>query len=100
MTVSGVRTYIPESVRQLRKEHGETDGVASFLDPRWDSLGESQLRKWIRSHEDVGDDSHTEPVDTPTRVRNTPRRRSFSDFNEHNINTVDFRRELERKHKR
>jgi len=54
MTVSEIRTYIPESVRKLRREHGETDGVASFLDPRWDSLGESQLRKWIRSHEDVG----------------------------------------------
>jgi hypothetical protein len=29
------------------------DGVSAFLDPRWDSLGESQLRKWIRSHRDV-----------------------------------------------
>lgn len=29
------------------------DGTQSFLDPRWDNLGESQLRKWIRSHKDV-----------------------------------------------
>ena len=59
LTLSQVRSYIPESVRNLRREqeaNGDRggDGVASFLDPRWDSLGESQLRKWIRSHEDVG----------------------------------------------
>jgi len=40
-------------VRRLRKED-EREQVSSFLDPRWDSLGESQLRKWIRSHKDVG----------------------------------------------
>jgi isopenicillin N synthase-like dioxygenase len=55
MTVSEVRDYIPEHVRRMR---GEVSGVhseaQSFLDPRWDSLGESQLRKWIRSHKDVG----------------------------------------------
>lgn len=55
MTVSEVRSYIPEHVRKLRtKAGGRGDGVSSFLDPRWDSLGESQLRKWIRSHKDVG----------------------------------------------
>lgn len=54
MTVSKIRTYIPEEVRTLREVHKENDGVASFLDARWDDLGESQLRKWIRSHEDVG----------------------------------------------
>ena len=57
MTVSEVRSYIPQHVRQLRKEAGEGGGleqVSTFLDPRWDSLGESQLRKWIRSHMDVG----------------------------------------------
>lgn len=53
MTASEVRSYIPEHVRRLRKED-ERDKVSSFLDPRWDSLGESQLRKWIRSHKDVG----------------------------------------------
>ena len=53
MTVSEVRSYIPERVRRLRKED-EREQVSSFLDPRWDSLGESQLRKWIRSHKDVG----------------------------------------------
>ena len=60
MTVSGIRSYIPEAVRSLRAKHadavngGSKDAVSTFLDPRWDSLGESQLRKWIRSHEDVG----------------------------------------------
>ncbi|KXT09572.1 hypothetical protein AC579_717 [Pseudocercospora musae] len=55
MTVSEVQSYIPKEVRQLRKDSGKPhDGVSSFLDPRWDSLGESQLRKWIRSHKDVG----------------------------------------------
>jgi isopenicillin N synthase-like dioxygenase len=53
MTVSEVRSHIPERVRRLRKED-ERDQVSSFLDPRWDGLGESQLRKWIRSHRDVG----------------------------------------------
>lgn len=54
MTVSEVRNCIPEHVRQLRKQATDSDVVSSFLDPRWDSLGESQLRKWIRSHKDVG----------------------------------------------
>ncbi|KXS95852.1 hypothetical protein AC578_7883 [Pseudocercospora eumusae] len=55
MTVSEVQSYIPEEVRQLRRNSGKPHaGVSSFLDPRWDSLGESQLRKWIRSHRDVG----------------------------------------------
>ena len=55
MTVSEIRKHIPEDVRRLRSntEHGET--ISSFLDPRWDSLGESQLRKWIRSHKEVGE---------------------------------------------
>lgn len=54
MTVSEIQRYIPERVRRMRKEAGGDDGVSSFLDPRWDNLGESQLRKWIRSHKDVG----------------------------------------------
>ena len=55
MTVSEVRSYIPKEVRAMRKQSGQiSDGISSFLDPRWDSLGESQLRKWIRSHPDVG----------------------------------------------
>ncbi|KAF2165415.1 hypothetical protein M409DRAFT_36948 [Zasmidium cellare ATCC 36951] len=54
MSVSEVRNYVPESVRRMRRETGRTnDETQSFLDPRWDSLGESQLRKWIRSHKDV-----------------------------------------------
>ncbi|KAK6440977.1 hypothetical protein LTR95_002800 [Oleoguttula sp. CCFEE 5521] len=56
MTVSDIWAMIPEKVRRLRKvadSQAETE-ISSFLDPRWDSLGESQLRKWIRSHRDVG----------------------------------------------
>lgn len=56
LTVSEIRSYIPESVRALRQNsnHQTLNGnVSAFLDPRWDNLGESQLRKWIRSHEDV-----------------------------------------------
>lgn len=54
MSVSEVRSYVPEHVRRMRKEAGRTnDETQSFLDSRWDSLGESQLRKWIRSHKDV-----------------------------------------------
>lgn len=56
MTVSEVQEYIPERVRKMR---GQVSGVQSeaqsFLDPRWDSLGESQLRKWMRSHRDVAE---------------------------------------------
>lgn len=57
LTVSEIRSYIPESVRKLRPKSEsmkDNGAISSFLDPRWDSLGESQLRKWIRSHEDVG----------------------------------------------
>jgi hypothetical protein len=51
LSVSQIREMMPESVRRLRKR--DDVEVSAFLDPRWDSLGESQLRKWIRSHEDV-----------------------------------------------
>lgn len=55
LRVSEIRTMMPESVRALRKTGGGDEAFASaFLDKRWDCLGESQLRKWIRSHEDVG----------------------------------------------
>lgn len=56
LTVSEIRTYIPEHVKISRRDSVQLLGnetVSSFLDMRWDSLGESQLRKWIRSHEDV-----------------------------------------------
>lgn len=53
LTVSEIRGYIPEAVRSMRTDW-KGEAVSAFLDPRWDSLGESQLRKWIRSHEDVG----------------------------------------------
>jgi hypothetical protein len=62
LTVSQIRSYIPESVKSLRNTANFTKSgdkspqgrVSDFLDPRWDSLGDSQLRKWIRSHEDIG----------------------------------------------
>jgi isopenicillin N synthase-like dioxygenase len=54
MTVSEIRKYISEHVRRLRSDKEAVEAVSGFLDPRWDSLGESQLRKWIRSHKDVG----------------------------------------------
>lgn len=64
ITLSEIQSYIPLSVRKLRHDSQETmnEKVSSFLDPRWDNLGESQLRKWIRSHEDCarkwyGDDT-------------------------------------------
>lgn len=54
MTVSEVRSNIPETVKRMRKERDGKEVSDAFLDSRWDSLGESQLRKWIRSHRDVG----------------------------------------------
>lgn len=59
LTVSEVRGFIPEGVRAMMRERDGDKAVAKtavsgFLDSRWDSLGESQLRKWIRSHENVG----------------------------------------------
>jgi isopenicillin N synthase-like dioxygenase len=55
MTVSEIRKYIPEHVRRMRSDKEAVEAVSGFLDPRWDSLGESQLRKWICSHKDVGE---------------------------------------------
>ena len=56
LSVSQIRALMPEEVKKVGREARKDDGggVSSFLDGRWDSLGESQLRKWIRSHEDVG----------------------------------------------
>lgn len=62
MTVSQIRAYIPERVRKLRSGVESDEAVSAFLDPRWDSLGESQLRKWIRSHKDVGEKWYGEDV--------------------------------------
>lgn len=55
MTVSKIREHIPEHVRKLRSTADKGEVVSNFLDPRWDNLGESQLRKWIRSHKEVGE---------------------------------------------
>ena len=58
LKVSEIRSFVPEHVRSMRrKEDGQQAVEAAlpiFLDPRWDTLGESVLRKWIRSHQDVG----------------------------------------------
>ena len=58
LKVSEIRSFVPEDVRSMRrKEDGQQAVEAAlpdFLDPRWDTLGESVLRKWIRSHPDVG----------------------------------------------
>lgn len=57
LTVSEIRSVMPASVRAYRKQktnRPRVDLVEAFLDPRWDSLGESQLRKWIRSHPTIG----------------------------------------------
>jgi isopenicillin N synthase-like dioxygenase len=58
LNASEIKTFIPEAVRSMRRRENpqsevEAD-ISNFLDPRWDSLGESLLRKWIRSHQDVG----------------------------------------------
>jgi len=65
LTVSEIRSHVPESVRQMRRKEdiaAAEAAVSFFLDPRWDNLGESQLRKWIRSHEDVGKKWYGEDV--------------------------------------
>lgn len=58
LKVSEIRTFIPEEVRSMRRrEVGQSTveaALPSFLDPRWDNLGESVLRKWIRSYQHVG----------------------------------------------
>ena len=58
LKVSEIISFIPENVRSMRRreggEHAVETTLPTFLDPRWDGLGESQLRKWMRSHQDVG----------------------------------------------
>ncbi|KAF2657216.1 Clavaminate synthase-like protein, partial [Lophiostoma macrostomum CBS 122681] len=57
LSVSEIQSFIPEDVKKLRSSTNgsvRAETVSSFLDPRWDSLGHSQLRKWIRSHKNVG----------------------------------------------
>ena len=58
LKVSEIRSFVPEDVRLMRRrdegQYAVEAALPTFLDPRWDCLGESQLRKWIRSHQDVG----------------------------------------------
>lgn len=58
LKVSEIRSFIPGEVRLMRRiADGKPAAEAAlppFLDARWDTLGESQLRKWIQSHENVG----------------------------------------------
>jgi isopenicillin N synthase-like dioxygenase len=64
MRVSEMRELMPEGVKALRgREKGEVEsGISGFLDSRWDELGESVLRKWMRSHKDVGEKWYSEDV--------------------------------------
>ena len=58
LKISEIRSFIPDGVRSMRRrENGQSAVEAAlpdFLDSRWDRLGESVLRKWIRSHPQVG----------------------------------------------
>jgi 2-oxoglutarate-Fe(II)-dependent oxygenase superfamily protein len=58
LKISEIRSFIPQEVRSMRRKEMEISPIEttlpSFLDPRWDSLGESVLRKWIRSHPEIG----------------------------------------------
>ncbi|KAL9610746.1 MAG: hypothetical protein Q9167_004565 [Letrouitia subvulpina] len=58
LKVSEIKSFIPEAVRLMRRKENDKSpveaAVSTFLDPRWDMLGDSVLRKWIRSHPDVG----------------------------------------------
>jgi len=58
LKVSEIRTFIPQDVRSMRRRELDQstvdEALPSFLDPRWDNLGESVLRKWIRSYQHVG----------------------------------------------
>ncbi|KAK3076217.1 hypothetical protein LTS18_013600 [Coniosporium uncinatum] len=62
MTMSEIRAFIPESVRELRQRQEELDGEGPSDEEMdswtqvggWDSLGRAQLRKWVKSHPDVG----------------------------------------------
>ena len=61
LRVSEIRSFIPKAVRSMRRKEKENEKSPSavetalppFLDPRWDLLGESVLRKWIRAYPDV-----------------------------------------------
>lgn len=58
LKVSEIRSFIPVEVRSMRRQDAELSpgetAPPHFLDSRWDCLGESLLRKWIRSHQNVG----------------------------------------------
>ena len=58
LRVSEIKLFIPEAVRSMRRKENDKSSIeaalSTFLDLRWDMLGESVLRKWIRSHPDVG----------------------------------------------
>jgi isopenicillin N synthase-like dioxygenase len=64
MRVSEMRYLMPVSVKALRKrEKGDIEKeISVFLDTRWDELGESVLRKWMRSHKEVGEKWYGEDV--------------------------------------
>ncbi|KAE8309454.1 hypothetical protein BDV41DRAFT_580402 [Aspergillus transmontanensis] len=59
LKLSEVRSRIPESVRAMRRkelENGEwtiDQKIETFLDPRWDNIGESVLRRFIRGYKET-----------------------------------------------
>ena len=65
--VGHVRGMMPRGLGGMREREGNGDGEEGRgkegrekggegpLDGRWDVLGESVLRKWMRSHRDVGE---------------------------------------------
>ncbi|KAE8386472.1 hypothetical protein BDV23DRAFT_187282 [Aspergillus alliaceus] len=59
LKLSEVRSFIPESVKAMRRkelENGEwaiDKKIETFLDPRWDSIGESVLRRFIRGYKET-----------------------------------------------
>jgi isopenicillin N synthase-like dioxygenase len=59
LTLSEIQSVIPESVRAMRrKELGNGEWaidkkIETFLDPRWDNIGESVLRRFIRGYKET-----------------------------------------------
>ena len=58
LKVSKIRSFIPEAIRSMRtkenRQSSDEAAVSIFLDPWWDMLGESVIRKSIRSNPDIG----------------------------------------------
>jgi len=58
LTVGELREAVPADVRRNGREGLEESGkkvVDKFLDKRWEAMGHSMLRKWIKSHPQVAE---------------------------------------------